>query len=516
MPLLSPLLRHPTACALLSGVLLVLSFPRPHLTLLAWVALAPLLAVLVQRHSRLRLFFYGYLAGVVFFAGTCSWIYDVMRLHGNLSVVAAGGVLSLLVLFLALHLGLFSLAVGEMGRRWQLAALLFSPFLWVALEWLRTYVLFGGFPWNLLGYALAAHVGWIQPAAYTGIYGVSFLAASVNALVAGCWLVPSQRRLFSLALVAAVLTGAALWGQRLPPVHTTAQALLVQTDLPQVEEFDPQWVQHHPEQIHQLEQLTRTAGRQQAGEEPALIIWPEIPVSIYFHHDPLIRARLLQLAQATRSYILVGVVDFQPDPDGTQHPTNSAVLLSPAGQFVGQYDKIHLVPFGEYVPMGRWLGFLDALTAEVSDFRPGREPAVLPSGSARLGPLICYEAIFPGLARGLVEQGADVLVNLSNDGWFGQSAAPAQHLNMARVRAVETRRFLLRATNTGITAVVDPYGRVVAEAPSHTRTVLTAGFAPRRDVTWYARHGDWFAALCALVSAAALARKFWVEAVEGT
>ena len=151
----------------------------------------------------------------------------------------------------------------------------------------------------------------------------------------------------------------------------------------------------------------------------------------------------------------------------------------------------------------------------MSDFVPGREPAALPAGESRLGPLICYEAIFPGLVRRFAVEGADVLVNVSNDGWYGRSAALEQHLNLARVRAVENRRFLLRATNTGITAVVDPYGRIVAQAPAQTRTALGAGYAPRGEQSVYTRHGDWLAALCALVAVAALARKSWVTAVEG-
>jgi apolipoprotein N-acyltransferase len=291
--------------------------------------------------------------------------------------------------------------------------------------------------------------------------------------------------------------------------------VLVQTNLPQVEEFDPNWAATHSDELGALEELTRSFARAHAGGRPALILWPEIPVSLYFHDDPVVRARLVQLAQATRSYLLVGIVDFRPAERGARQPTNSVVLLAPDGGFVGQYDKIHLVPFGEYVPLGRWLAFLEPLTAEVSDFVPGRGPAVLPVGESRLGPLICYEAIFPGLVRQFVAEGADVLVNVSNDGWYGRSAALEQHLNLARVRAVENRRFLLRATNTGITAVVDPYGRLVAQAPVETRTVLVAGYAPRREPTPYTRHGDWFAALSALVAVAALARKSWVTAVEG-
>lgn len=511
---LSPL-RNPTACAVLSGLLLILSFPRAQLSLLALVALAPLVATLCLPRSRPKVFFLGYLTGLIFFAGTCNWIYDVMRVYGHLSVLAAGGVLLLFVLAFALFFAAFALLIGELARRWQLLALAAVPFVWVAVEWLRNYVPFGGFPWNLLGYAVAPHIGWIQYAAYTGVYGVSFLVATVNALLAGYWLAPSARRGYLLLAVVVALAGTEIWGWRLPPYPTTGHAVLVQTNLPQQEEFDPSWVPKHSGEISALEQITREAVTGGAAP-PNLVIWPEVPVSFYFHHDPALRAQLLRLAQATRSYFLVGVVDYRPDAEGNQIPYNSAVLLSPSGEFVSQYDKIHLVPFGEYLPLADWLSWLGPLVAEVSAFRSGSEPVVLPAGREQVGVFICFESVFPGLVREFAERGAGVLVNISNDGWFGQSAAPAQHFNMARMRAVETRRFLLRGTNTGITAVVDPLGRVVVRAPDHTRATLTAGFAYRSERTSYVRNGDWFPALCALLTLVALARKLWVAAVEGS
>jgi len=512
--LLSPL-RYPSVYALLSGALLVLSFPAPHFSLLAWVALAPLLVVLVQNRARWRLFLYGFLAGAVFFAGTCYWIYDVMRIHGHLSPAACVLVLGLFVLVTAPFFGLFSWAVGELARRWQLGALLLAPLVWVAIEWLRTYFPFGGFPWNLLGYAIAPHIGWVQPAAYVGVYGLSFMIAAVNAFVALFWLAPSRRRAAPLAAVAVALAIAWFAGRGLPAQPTTATALLVQTNLPQQDVFDPLWVYNNPDEMQALEQLTRDAVRVQPAP-PALVIWPEIPVSIYFNHDPVTRARLISLAQTTRVYFITGTVDYQPA--GSEHPDvfNSAVLLSPAGELVAQYDKIELVPFGEYLPAIGRLNFFQRMVREVSDFKPGREYDVMPTAHGRLSMLICYEAIFPGLVRQFVERegGAEVLVNISNDGWFGRSAAAAQHFNIARLRAVETRRFLLRSTNTGISAVIDPYGRVVSRAPDHARLALPVAFAPRSERSFYARHGDWLPFVCTLAVLAALGRKFWATALE--
>lgn len=513
MPALVSPLRNPIACALVSGFLLVLSFPKAHLTLLALVALAPLTAALTYRRSRLRLFSYGYLTGLVFFGLTFSWIYDVMRTYGYLSRLEAGGVLILFAVVFAVYFGAYALAVGELARRWQLGALVLAPFVWVVLEWIRTYAIFGGFPWNLLGYAVAPHTSWIQPAAFAGIYGVSFLVVAVNAVVAAYWLAPSPRRAVGLLLVAAVLAGGELWMFWQPAVPTTARALLVQTNLPQQEQFDPNWVGNNLAELEQLIAVTRNAARGR-GSTPSLVVWPEVPVSFYFHRDPVTRARLLQVPQATGGYFLVGIVDYRADAEGVEHPYNSAALVSPAGEFVGQYDKIHLVPFGEYLPLGEWLSGLGPLVEEVSAFRPGSRLEPLPAGGQRLGILICYEAIFPAQVRQVVERGADVLVNLSNDGWYGRSAAPEQSLSMARVRAVETRRFLLRATNNGYTAVFDPLGRLVAGAPVDLRLVLRAAYAPRSTISFYVRNGDWFVAFCALLTLAALARKLWVDAVE--
>ncbi|MGH9804722.1 MAG: apolipoprotein N-acyltransferase, partial [Candidatus Acidiferrales bacterium] len=370
LPVLSPA-RNPTACALLTGLLLVLALPRAQLTLLGFVALVPLLAALTYPRSRFRAFWLGYLAGLVFFAGTCYWIQPVMRQFGRLSELTAAAVLLLLTVVFALFFGLFSFIVGELARRWQFLALAAAPFAWVAIEWLRTYIFFEGFPWNLLGYAVAPHIGWIQHAAYVGVYGVSFLLAAVCALVAGYWRAPSPRGAVALAIVAATLLATDFWGRRLPPVVADSDAILIQTNLPQQDDFDPLWVYKNTAELDQLDSLTIQSARLQNSPSPPLILWPEVPVSFYFHHDATIRDRFLHLAQATRSYLLVGIVDFRSGDDGKSHALNSAVLLSPRGEFIGQYDKIHLVPFGEYVPVWAFPSLVGKITHEAGNFVPG-------------------------------------------------------------------------------------------------------------------------------------------------
>ncbi len=371
-----------------------------------------------------------------------------------------------------------------------------------------------GLPWNLLGYALADRPRLIQLASLTGIYGVSFLLVVVNTAVAGVLLVRTRRALLVAAATLLLVGAIVLAGARLPEVPRISSAVLVQTNLPQLSSYEPNWVANHQSELSELYQLTLKTVEEQATR-PALVLWPEVPAPLYFHHDPQLRAQLMALAQTTRTYVLVGVIDYRKDRAGRDRPYNSAVLLAPSGELVGQYDKIHLVPFGEYVPWKPLLGWTGHLVAEVSDFAPGTSKTLLTAGQLRTAVVICYEAIFPALVREFVVRGADVIVNISNDGWFGRSAAPAQHFNMARVRAVETRRFLLRATNTGITAVIDPYGRVVARAPTNARTVLLAGFAPGHEQTLYVGYGDWFALLCSVVALAALARTLWLNAVEG-
>lgn len=492
-----------------AGLLQVAVFPKFALWWLAWVALVPLLLAVLDMRSRRAAFFAGYLAGVIFFTGTCYWIYGVMRTYGGLGVVAAAGIFFLFVIFFAAYFGLFALGVEHFSR-WSIpVALGVVPFLWVAIEFLRTYFL-TGFPWNLLGYALVEPVGLARISTLSGVYGASLLLAGVNALVALAIWRPRGRTLLSLAVVAAVI---ALVGFQEPPLaEGTARAVLVQTNIPVVSEFPPDWMQRNRVVLDELDTLTAGAAR---GEPKAeLLVWPETPAPFYFRQDPQFRARMIVLAQASRAFLLVGIVDYRKDASGHEAPYNSAIELSPIGAVVAQYDKIHLVPFGEYVPARRLLWFARKLTAEVGDFAAGESPTLIAADNHRLGAFICYEAIFPGLVREFTGRGAEVLVNLSNDGWFGRSAAPEQHLWMARLRAVENGRWLLRATNNGITCVIDPQGRIRARLATDVRATLDARFAFRRELTPYARYGDWLPWLCVVVVAVAIFRKYWIEQTE--
>jgi apolipoprotein N-acyltransferase len=270
----------------------------------------------------------------------------------------------------------------------------------------------------------------------------------------------------------------------------------------------------HAGEMDELEKISVDAARQNTGSAQAakLIIWPEVPAPFYFR-DPKFAARAERIARDSGASFLAGVVEWREGPNNRLLPYNSAVLLDPTGKRVFQYDKIHLVPFGEYVPLRRLLTFASQLTAEVGGFQAGTaystgelpdEPAPwemrTPGAPHKFGAFICFEAVFPNLVRQFTVGGAELLINISNDGWYGRSAAPDQHLAMARVRAVENRRWLLRATNNGFTVAIDPYGREVARLAPDVRGVLRAPFSFRSDRTIYSRFGDWFAWVCVILA----------------
>jgi len=275
-------------------------------------------------------------------------------------------------------------------------------------------------------------------------------------------------------------------------------AHLVQTNFPQSESYPADWLTVHAGELDQLEKISVDAAKQ----EPGIIIWPEVPAPFSLQ-EPLFAARASQIARDANNYFLVGVLDWKR-AGGKFLAFNTAVLLDPTGQRIYSYDKIHLLPFGEYVPLRGWLTFAKRLTADISDFTPGSSYSIAEMPQGKFGAFICYEAIFPSEVRRFTASGAQLLITISNDGWFGRSSAPEQHMFMARVRAVENRRWLLRDTNNGYTESIDPYGRTAAQLAIDMRGQLTAPYDFRSDLTPYARFGDWFSWLCIVVTVALL------------
>jgi apolipoprotein N-acyltransferase len=510
---------HPSAwlLVLLSAALQILIFPLPNLYYLSWIAVAPLLIALL-RSRRLetlqfteggkllparpwQAFILGYVCGIFWYAGTCYWIYNTMHQYGGLSPAAAFGVLILFSLYLALYHGLFGLVISLLadGESFSRNALLLAPPLWVAVELARTRIT--GFPWNLLGVSQVENIPLSRISTFTGVYGLSFEILVVNAALAAALLVKKERRnsLLIAAIGAAIVlqAGSLVSAPDFPADHT---ALLVQENIPAIDEHD--WTQdYYQTTIQELTQLSETPLN--SGKRSDLIVWPESPAP-FFENDAKFRDPLSEIARQTQSWILAGNVAVRNSGGTQQTVFNSASLIAPSGAWTSRYDKVHLVPFGEYVPFQQLFSFAGGLTQAVGDFSAGTSRAPLDAGGTKLGVFICYESIFPDEVRQFAKNGAQAFVNLSNDGWYGDSGAYAQHLKQSRMRAVENARWLLLDTNTGVTASADPYGRIVTSVPRKIRTVLQAPYGLSNDTTFYTRHGDWFAYLCAIISLVAL------------
>lgn len=489
--------------AIASGLALAFSFPNYNLPLLAWISVALLMLASLGARTR-DAALYGFINGALFYPLSVPWIDTVMQQYGNVSPLASAGILALMTLAGALFPLAFAILVSRAGKRGIAMACVFAPFLWVTLEFARTHLPIIGFPWNLIGYAASANLAFVQLASVTGIFGLSLLVVGFNALVVWAIASPSSKSRRAVLVTLLVLVGVSKIGPRFVPRAVPDHvAHLVQTNFPQSESYPANWLDIHAADMQQLE----AASIDSAKKNPGVIIWPEVPAPFSLQ-DPKFAAIAAEIAKGSGSDFLVGVVDWKDGAQWVGPASNSAVLLDPAGQREFTYDKIHLVPFGEYVPLRRWLTFAKSLTAGISDFTPGHMYAVgnLPGG--RFSVFICYESIFPALVRRFAANGAELLVNISNDGWFGRSSAPAQHLMMLRVRAVENRRWLLRDTNTGYTVDVDPYGRIVARLQPFTRAELDAPYAFRSDLTPYTRFGDWLAWLCVLATILLLVAAF--------
>ena len=533
--------------AALSGILQVLPFPIAGPTPLwrtsfCWVALLPLLWALVGESKTAKVLtlrqgaILGYVCGFVWYLGNCYWIYQTMYLYGGLAEPIAAGILILFCLYLGLYHALFAaLIVACRARFGRHIALLFVPFAWVAVELARARIT--GLPWDLLGVAQVDNPLLTRLAPFAGVYALSFVIAAINAL----WLVRIRvrERRFTRPLLTGIGVAVIVlyvFALRIVPMHktspVTARATLVQENLEVgaadtgphlsaqqlLQTFSALSLNPSRSRCNGIPELPSTRcfvfapqsssrdGYARTSVATSLIVWPESPAP-FEERDPQFRDAMSALAREARAPVIVGNIGIDRTDANSRgyNLFNSASFVTPDGDFAGRYDKMHLVPFGEYVPFKAFFFFAKNLLNEVGTFDPGTHRVVFTTGGHTYGTFICYESIFANEVRQYVQQGAEVLVNISNDGWYGDTSAPWQHLNMVRMRAIENHRWVLRATNTGVTAAIDPYGRVTAAAPRHIRTALQIGFGYEHDVTFYAAHGDLFAYLCALVTTLALA-----------
>ena len=492
-------------------------------TFFAWLAFVPLFFGLLAAQNLghpqalLRGTCAAYVMGVLWFAGNCYWIYQTMLYYGGLPPFISAGILIAYSLILGLYFAAFGLLLTATARVFGGArsALLAAPFFWVALELLSAR--FTKVPWDSLGYAQIDNFLLTSLAPFTGVYGLSFVLLAGNALIAGGLLATTLRRGLSIFGVGLLLALVLQNGDRFTPPNAPVQATAVLLQQNLNVNQDNSWPgAQYAEHLSQFVKLsTRTCGVYLAGLPelnayrvtpdcptvpvlPGVILWPESPAP-FLDKDPRLLAALRGLATTMHAPVIAGTTSL--DPHGPRFDMyNSALFVGADGKVAGRYDKIHLVPWGEYIPYKEFFSFAKNLTQQAGDMTHGWRRIVFASDGHTFGVFICYEEIFGDEIRLFVKNGAQVLVNLSNDGWYGDTCAPWQTLSMSRMRAVENRRCLLRDTNTGLTTVIDPYGRLMASVQRHALTSLAARYGYRTDLTFYTVHGDLFAYLCGIIS----------------
>jgi apolipoprotein N-acyltransferase len=488
--------------AILSGLLLAAAFPKWDQTYLLAVFLVPLLVVL-KKKSLMSAFWLGLVAGLAYYLALLYWIYHVCHVFGGLPKALAVGVLVLLAAYLSIFRGLWALGVSWAAAR-GLSALWWIPTLWVVLEFAQTYYFFNGFPWELLGNGLYRWPVLLQVADLTGVYGLSFLVALVNVGLFLLFFPPrdqTPRRLLHLPLIFLILVGWVGYGHyRLGALEKEAalnpkiKVAVVQGNIKQGEKWKKELVEATLERYAQL-----------TGQVPGarLVIWPETAAPFFFLRTPDLTAQLQEIVKKCDSYLLFGSPAWELTPEGERY-FNRAYLLTPQGEVTGHYDKAHLVPYGEYVPAARFFPFINKMVPMIGDFAEGPVGGVVALPEGPLGPLICFESIFPYLSRAQVQNGARLLVNITNDAWFGNTSAPYQHLSMAVLRAVENHVCLARAANTGISAFIGADGRILWQSGLFVPAAQALELPWLPGGSFYSRFGDVFAWICVILVALGL------------
>jgi len=494
--------------SLFSGILLILSFPNFDVEVLAWVALVPLFCSM-EGKGLLHSFILGSLTGVISFLGILYWIIVAVHTYGNVPLIPSGLILLLLVVYLSLFIGAFAFLTRFIQIRSGLQTILFTPVLWVALEYLRSFLL-TGFPWANLGYSQYLNLPFIQIADITGPYGPSFVILLLNATLFGVLHQRSKRTfpLKEVIITVVILLGFLTYGylkmgavNRQMIQNPPLKIGLVQGNIDQSVKWDESF---QKDTLKIYEKLSFKV----AEEKPELIIWPETATPFFFQDAREYQPLVLDIPKKTNAFLLFGTPSYKIQK-GKVHHYNSAYLVSPSGELAGTYDKIHLVPFGEYVPLQDLLFFIGSLGEGIGDFKSGKEIFNFSLPQGKFGVLICFEIIFPDLSRRFVKRGANFLVTITNDAWFGRTSAPYQHFSMAAFRAVENRVFVARAANTGITGFIDPRGKIVKQGRIFTEEAMNGTIRLSNRKTFYTLYGDVFAWACAAFSLLLLVNAFF-------
>ena len=483
--------------ALVSGFLLFLAFPDPGLYPLAFFALVPLWASL-ENLTLKQAFGAGFTAGLVFFLLLIYWIVSALTLYGGINPAAAFSCLVLLCGYLALYMGAFAFVL-----RWIAAPLWVAPFwgalAWVGLEYIRTYA-FTGFPWGVLGYSQYTNLGFIQAADIFGVLGISFVLVLANGGLVLAWKMVShkarleKKALVSLGLVIVMVGSVFLYGhfrqkevRQLMADAPTLKLSVAQANIQQDQKWDKSYVNAT---------IDRYADLSRQGLPCDLVAWPETALPFYYGNEPGFSSRVDAAVRKARTFFLIGVPAAEPSGSGYRF-YNRACMLNPLALVTSYYDKHHLVPFGEYVPLKDLLWFMEKITAGAGNFSKGKTGMTpLVFGKGKTGVLICFEILFPDISRQFVLNGADILTTMTNDAWYGRTSAAEQHFSISVFRAVENRRSLVRSANTGISAFIDPAGNILGRTEIFTACSLTRQVPVLTQISFFTRHGDIGAITC--------------------
>lgn len=479
--------------ALIAGITLALSFPKIEWSILAWVSLVPLLFAINEKKP-VTSFILGFISGSVFFAILLYWLSYTMRTYGSMHPVLSYVILALLVAYLAFYIAVFCFFISFFNMKSKIYGIYIAPFLWVLLELVRTHFL-TGFPWGLIGYSQYKILNIIQISDITGVYGVSFLIIFSNIVIFKIISTPViiRSNLIQLFILAIMITTTIVYGNM--KIHeeeygNTVKAAVIQGNINQLFKWNKDY-QNNTITIYS--ELTSKF----MNSDINLIAWPETAAPFYFTSDFENRKKITELALKMNKFILLGAPDAIINR-GKVNYYNSAFLINQNGEISGRYDKIHLVPFGEYVPFKKILFFVEKMAEGISDFSSGSTNEVFGFPGGKFGTVICYEVIFPDLFRRFVSNGAQFMVNITNDGWFGKTSGPYQHLTMVPFRAVENRVPIIRAANTGISAIVDKKGSILESLDLEKRGFITSQVRIGTNKTFYSTFGDIFAYLCTL------------------
>ena len=490
--------------AIISGALVVLAFPVFDIYLLAWVAFIPLLLSLWKKTPG-EAFQTGFVFGLVYFFGTLYWIYHSINYYGGLSFTSSLAIVFLLCCYMSIYPAVFAYFFSSFIKKTHLPALLIGPVLWVILEFVRSYA-FTGFPWSSIGYSQYKFLHIIQISDISGVYGISFLVLAFNSAVVDIFLLKSRIRqtpLFPLSytvlgfimlfLIMAASVGYSLWRLDQSRPGSMIKASVVQGSIEQDQKWDPEF------QKYVIETYTSLSMEALKGS-PDLIIWPETAVPFFFGDDKENTEHMLQFQKTLNTHLLFGSVMTKKISGRQQFLTNSVILLDKQGKITYQYDKIHMVPFGEYVPLRKVLFFVDKLVEGIGDYVPGNQYIKAETEFGNFASLVCYEIIFPGLVRKFYSKNGDFIVTVTNDAWFGKTAGPHQHFSMAVFRAIENRKPVMRSANSGISGFIDSSGRIIAKTELFQRQHLTENVKTDNTLSFYSRYGDLFAYFCMVIA----------------